>query len=404
MSKSPLTYVLSSQFFSAMADNMLLFAAIAMLKVQHYPDWAPPLLQESFVAAYVLLAMFAGPLADGYSKGSVMLRANLLKLVGASLLVIGFNPFLAYGLVGIGAVVYSSAKYGILSELVGQKDLVKANGKMEGATIAAILLGTVLGGLLSDYSVTLALGVSTASYLAAIALNTKIPRLPVKTPLKSLNPVPMARTFWAALVYLLKDRQSRTSILGTAAFWGAGTSLRMLLVAWVPFALLSQSNTLPALLNAAVAVGVVIGAGLAAKFVPLTQWRRALPAGLVIGAAVLALSLQENLVLTGALLLAMGVAGGFYVVPLNAILQERGNESVGAGNAVAVQNLFENLFMLVMLGGYMLLTKAGFNPASSAALIGGGLLALQTAIWLSAKGRPVEVAAGELALPLKDSN
>lgn len=365
-----LAAVLSAQFLSALADNALLFAAIALLKSYAAPEWHTPLLQEFFVLAYILLAPFVGPVADAWTKGRVMLVANGLKLAGAVAMLSGVSPLMAYGLVGVGAAVYSPAKYGILSELVPPSGLVKANSMMEGSTIAAILLGVVLGGWLADKGPMLAVGFTVGAYLAATLANLLIPKLKPARPDAVLAPVPLLKEFRSSLATLWRDPDARFTLLGTSVFWGTGSTLRFLLVAWVPVALGILDTTTPANLSGAVAVGIAVGAVFAARYVTLTQVSRSLYAGLALGVLILAFAMVTNLPLAAVLLVLVGACGGFYVVPLNALLQEKGHETVGAGSAIAVQNFFENLAMLVMVGAYTVMTSFGLPPVRMAQLFG----------------------------------
>jgi LPLT family lysophospholipid transporter-like MFS transporter len=358
--------VLAAQFLSALADNALLFAAIALLKSQHAPEWQMPLLQEAFVIGFILLAPFVGPFADAIPKGRAMLFANCMKLFGAAAMLFGVHPLLAYNLVGIGAAAYSPAKYGILSELVGPDKLVKANSLMEGSTIVAILLGAVMGGLLADWSVQGALVAIVACYVLAALSNLLIPRLPAAHPVQQLSPVALVKDFGVAMRTLLSNRDARFSLFGTSVFWGAGSTLRFLLVAWVPVALLIVDNHTPATLSGVVAIGIAFGAAAAARLVTLNSVNRALPAGIAIGLLIMAFAQVTSMPAAAVMLVLIGACGGFYVVPLNALLQERGHETVGAGHAIAVQNFFENLSMLLMVGLYVLMTKAGISVVSAA--------------------------------------
>jgi LPLT family lysophospholipid transporter-like MFS transporter len=359
-----------AQFISALADNALLFAAIALLKSYAAPSWQIPMLQELFVLAFILLAPFVGPFADGFPKGRVMLIANMLKLLGAGAMFAGVNPLVAYGMVGIGAAAYSPAKYGILSELVPAEKLVKANGLMEGSTIIAILLGAVLGGKLADISVSIALISICGCYFLAVIVNTLIPRLPVARPDTKFLPLKLAKEFFEALKVLSLNKDARFSLIGTSIFWGTGSTLRLLLVAWVPVALSANDLSMPANLSGAVAIGIAIGAALAAKFVTLKNINRVLPAGLLIGVFIMLFAHATHLYTTIALLILIGLSGGFYVVPLNALLQERGHETVGAGNAVAVQNFFENFCMLILVGLYIVMEKNDVPVITTAFIFG----------------------------------
>ncbi|MGA3697047.1 lysophospholipid transporter LplT [Enterobacteriaceae bacterium TYF_5] len=353
--------VLISQFLSAFADNALLFAILAQFKSAFYPEWSQPVLQMVFVLAFILLAPFVGQFADRNPKGRVMLSGNLLKFVGAFLICVGSDPFLGYALVGIGAAVYSPAKYGILGELTDGERLVKANGLMEASTIAAILLGSVIGGLLSDWNIVFALGVCAAMYALAVFVNFGIPKLSAAQIGRGWNIKKMFIQFLEATRTLWADKESRFSLVGTSMFWGAGVTLRFLLVQWVPIALGMTDNTTPTVLNAMVAIGIVVGAGLAAKFVTLKTVRRCMPAGILIGLGVVYFSLQTSIIPSYLILIIIGVFGGFFVVPLNALLQDKGKHSVGAGNAIAVQNLGENTAMLLMLGLFSLVTSIGVS-------------------------------------------
>ncbi|EAO9951413.1 lysophospholipid transporter LplT [Salmonella enterica] len=374
--------VIVAQFLSAFGDNALLFATLALLKAQFYPDWSQPVLQMVFVGAYILFAPFVGQIADSFAKGRVMMVANGLKLAGAAGICLGVNPFVGYTLVGIGAAAYSPAKYGILGELTTGDKLVKANGLMEASTIAAILLGSVAGGVLADWHVIAALVACALAYAGAVAANLFIPKLVAARPGQSWRLSAMTRSFFSACVVLWRNGETRFSLVGTGLFWGAGVTLRFLLVLWVPVALGITDNATPTYLNAMVAVGIVVGAGAAAKLVTLETVSRCMPAGILIGVVVAILSLQHALLPAYALLLLIGMLGGFFVVPLNALLQERGKKSVGAGNAIAVQNLGENSAMLLMLGLYSLAVLVGV-PAVAIGIGFGVLFALAiAALWI----------------------
>ncbi|EHB9363398.1 lysophospholipid transporter LplT [Salmonella enterica] len=374
--------VIVAQFLSAFGDNALLFATLALLKAQFYPDWSQPVLQMVFVGAYILFAPFVGQIADSFAKGRVMMVANGLKLAGAAGICLGVNPFVGYTLVGIGAAAYSPAKYGILGELTTGDKLVKANGLMEASTIAAILLGSVAGGVLADWHVIAALVACALAYAGAVAANLFIPKLVAARPGQSWRLSAMTRSFFSACVVLWRNGETRFSLVGTGLFWGAGVTLRFLLVLWVPVALGITDNATPTYLKAMVAVGIVVGAGAAAKLVTLETVSRCMPAGILIGVVVAIFSLQHALLPAYALLLLIGMLGGFFVVPLNALLQERGKKSVGAGNAIAVQNLGENSAMLLMLGLYSLAVLVGV-PAVAIGIGFGVLFALAiAALWI----------------------
>jgi MFS transporter, LPLT family, lysophospholipid transporter len=370
---------LGAQFLSAFGDNALLFAALALVRQENYPAWSGPLLQAFFVGAYILLAPFVGVFADARPKGSVMLYANALKCVGGLGLCLHVNPFVSYALVGAGAAANSPAKYGILSELVVSAQLVKANSLLEASTIAAILLGAIAGGKLTDWSIEGALTAITGCYAAAALSAILVPRIKqTAVPAINYSVVPIVKSFALKTRSLLKSRNARLAVIGTSLFWGAGAALRFLVIAWVPVALKVTNNSLPGLLTGMVAAGIVVGAALAARFVQLQHVRRALPAGILIGFGVGLLPLVTTRPLAFAVMAFVGICSGFFVVPLDALLQKEGNGSVGAGAAIAIQNMFENLSMLVLVSGY---SAAVFlnTPVNGIAIGVGAFIALSMA-------------------------
>jgi LPLT family lysophospholipid transporter-like MFS transporter len=343
---------LGSQFLSALADNALLFAALAFVREEGYPAWSGPLLQEFFVGTYILLAPFVGAFADAQPKGRVMLFANIVKFVGALGMCLHMNPFLSYALVGTGAAYYSPAKYGLLTELAPRAHLVKANGLLEAATIAAILLGAVLGGALTDWSTEGSLIAITGCYAFAAATAVLIPRLKRAVAGTPFSPTASVKTFASQTTTLLRSPNARVAVIGTALFWGAGAALRFLIIAWVPVALKVTNNRLPGFLTAMVAAGIVVGAALAARFVRIEAVHRALPAGVLIGVGVCLLPLATTLPAAFAVMAFVGTCSGFFVVPLDALLQGQSETTIGVGSAIAIQNLFENVSMLALVSGY----------------------------------------------------
>jgi MFS transporter, LPLT family, lysophospholipid transporter len=343
---------LVAQFLSAFGDNALLFAALALVRRENYPAWSGPLLQAFFVIAYILLAPIVGVFADARPKGRVMLYANIVKFAGAVGMCSHVNPFVSYALIGAGAAANSPAKYGILGELAKPEQLVKANSLLEASTIAAILLGAVAGGTLTDWSIEGALIVITGCYAASAASAMIIPRIQRAVPTISYSIVASVKSFALQTVSLLESPNARLAVIGTALFWGAGAALRFLVIAWVPVALKVTNNQLPGFLTGMVAAGIVVGAALAARLIPLKHVRRALPAGILIGVGVCLLPLAKTVSLAFILMAFVGICSGFFVVPLDALLQREGERGVGAGSAIAIQNMFENLSMLALVGGY----------------------------------------------------
>jgi MFS transporter, LPLT family, lysophospholipid transporter len=344
---------LGAQFLSAFGDNALLFAALALVRQENYPAWSGPLLQAFFVGAYILLAPFVGAFADARPKGRVMLCANTLKFAGGLGLCLHLNPFLSYALVGAGAAANSPAKYGILGELVVPAQLVKANSLLEASTIAAILSGAIAGGALTDWSIEGALTAITVCYAASALSAILVPGVQ-RQAVAAINysVVPIVKSFAAKTGALVKSPNARLAVIGTSLFWGAGAALRFLVIAWVPVALKVTNNSLPGFLTGMVAAGIVVGAALAARFVRLQDIRPALPAGILIGFGVCLLPLATTLPLAFAVMACVGVCSGFFVVPLDALLQKEGEGGVGAGSAIAIQNMFENLSMLALVSGY----------------------------------------------------
>ena len=374
--------LLVAQFISALADNALLFAAIALLKAMTAPNWQMPLLQEFFAIAFILLAPFVGPFADHWPKGRVLLISNTLKFLGVGSMLAGLHPLLAYGLVGVGAAAYSPAKYGILSELVNAEKLVKANSMIEGSTIIAILLGAILGGWLADISVNIALIVISGCYIVAAIANLLIPRLPPAHRMPHFMPGLLIKDFFSAFKILFNNPDARFALIGTSIFWSAGSTLRFLLIAWVPVALGIMDNSTPANLSGVVAIGIALGAGAAARFVTLKTVNRAMYAGLLIGVLIMLFSFANSMSMAAIMLVLIGACGGFYVVPLNALIQERGHETVGSGHAIAIQNFFENCCMVSIVGLYALLAKSGIGAVALVMIFGAlSLIAVATLSW-----------------------
>ena len=348
--------ILLAQFLSALADNALLFAAIALLQAMHAPDWHIPLLLQFFVISYILLAPFVGSIADAYPKGRVMFVSNAIKFIGSTAMLLGMQPLYAYGIVGIGAAAYSPAKYGILTEYLAPQMLVKANGWMEGSTVLAIILGALLGGKLASIDVDLAMIVICVLYLAAAGFNMYIPKLPIDHKLPKRTPLFVLHDFWHSFKALWRDKQGQVSLAVTTLFWGAGATLRLVVIAWAAVAL-NFSLESSTLLMVVVAVGIALGSVAAARLIKLEHSIKVLPAGIIMGLLVMAMVLVYDWHVASMLLLLIGALSGFFVVPLNALLQHRGHLLIGAGHSIAVQNFNENLGILLLIGLYTLMVK-----------------------------------------------
>jgi LPLT family lysophospholipid transporter-like MFS transporter len=369
--------ILAAQFFSALADNALLFAAIALLASLHAQAWQTPVLQQFFVFAYIVLAPFVGPFADSLPKGRVMFVANAVKLLGCIAMLMGTHPLLAYGLVGVGAAMYSPAKYGILTEYLPHQKLVLANGWMEGLTVAAIILGSILGGIMVstkfsayifarvdlplietgiDTPPELAIVVILLFYFIAAMINLYIPKVAIDHKLQKRNPVFIMQDFWHSFRLLWRDPLGQVSLAVTTLFWGAGATLRLIVLTWASMAL-KFSLEKATQLTAVVAFGIALGSVLAAKYVSLKRAVRVLPVGIAMGFLVVTMVFVTDWRIAIVLLVLIGAMGGYFVVPMNALLQHRGHLLMGAGHSIAVQNFNENLSILVLLGVYALMIK-----------------------------------------------
>lgn len=369
--------ILAAQFFSALADNALLFAAIALLTALSAPDWHTPLLQEFFVIAYILLAPFVGPFADAMPKGRVMFISNTIKVVGCLAMLAGMQPLYAYAIVGIGAAAYSPAKYGILTEYLPPADLVKANSWMEGATVIAIILGAIVGGLLISPTIAGAalqkwgladwLSIPQFSiliilflYLGAAWINLYIPRLPIDHKPPKKNPFYLLHDFWHSFRLLWKDPLGQVSLAVTTLFWGVGATLRLVVLAWAAFNL-KFDLTHATQLMAVVALGIAVGAAVAGKWVKLEDSVKVLPAGILLGLTVIAMIFVTDWRLAMGLMFVIGALSGYFVVPLNALLQHRGHLLMGAGHSIAIQNFNENIGILLLLGAYTFMVGHGVH-------------------------------------------
>ncbi len=377
--------IMAAQFFSSLADNALLVAAIATLVQMAAPAWMTPLLKFFFTISYVVFAAFVGAFADSMAKGRVMFVTNLIKIGGCVLMFIcAWLPspgtafylpvLLAYGVVGIGAAAYSPAKYGILTEYLPHQKLVVANGWIEGLTVASIILGTLLGGVLVSEVVSNQLmridiplidtGIDSGPeaailliivfYIIAAVFNLYIPNTGVDHRVPSKNPLFLMREFAHCVKLLWTDKLGQISLATTTLFWGAGATLQFIVLKWAEVALgytLSQATVLQGI----TALGIAGGAVMAAKFIPLNRAVNVVPVGIAMGIVVIAMVFARSVIVAIPLMILIGVLAGFFVVPMNALLQHRGHILMGAGHSIAVQNFNENLSILAMLGVYALL-------------------------------------------------
>ena len=367
--------LIAAQFVSALADNALLIVTIAALQERGEPGWWAPLLKFGFTLSYVVLAPLVGPLADAWPKARLMAWMNAVKVLGVLALLGHLHPVLAFAIVGLGAAGYAPAKYGLVTELVPAERLVAANAWLEVSVVCAALLGTVLGGLLVSpwwLESTLAeaarqqltglapVGTSLLSvsllalllvYALASLLNFGVPDSGARYAPRPVHPLALSRDFWRANLTLWRDRDGGLSMAVTTIFWGVGATLQFAVLRWAADHL-GLSLDRAAYLQAAVAVGVVVGAALAGRFVPLSRARQVLWAGVALGLMMPMLASTSQLVIAIPLLAVVGLVGGLLVVPLNALLQHRGCVLLSAGRSIAVQGFNENASVLVMLAIY----------------------------------------------------
>ncbi len=362
--------LLMAQFLSAIADNALLFAAITLLAKLQAPSWHEPLLREFFIIAYIVLAPFVGPFADALPKGRVMFISNGIKFFGCLLAFLGVPPLYAYAIVGIGAAAYSPAKYGILTEMLPSHQLIKANAWMEGTTVTAIILGPVFGSTIAANDPYFGIAVIACIYLVAAIFNHYIPKLPIDHKMPQRNFVFLMRDFWHAFTTLWRDPQGQVSLAVTTLFWGAGATLQFVILQWAK-EILHMEQQAASILIAILAVGIAIGSVGASLFVKLENAVKVLPAGILMGFLVISMALVNSLEIATVVLFCIGVLAGYFLVPLNSLLQHRGHALLGAGHSIAVQNFNENIGILVLLGIYTLMKHQ--NLAINAILVIFGL-------------------------------
>ena len=371
---------MAAQFFSSLADNALLVAAIALLMQADAPSWLTPYLKFFFVASYVVLAPYVGAFADRLPKGQVMFLANGVKIVGCVLMLWGIDPLAAYAVVGLGAAAYSPAKYGILTEYLPHRQLVVANGWIEGLTVASIILGTMLGGMLLhprisgvllhfdfpfidtpvDTPAEAAIALIVVVYAVAALFNLEVPRTGVTLKHLPADPLETLRDFVRCVGHLWRDRLGQISLAVTTLFWGAGATLQFIVIEWARSALhfdLSKA----AILQGVSAVGIAIGAVLASAWISLDRAVKVIPLGIAMGLVVIVMNFVHQVWLAVGVMIVIGAMAGFFVVPMNALLQHRGHHLIGAGRSIAVQNFNENSSILVMIALYSLLLNVGHS-------------------------------------------
>ncbi|NRF69533.1 lysophospholipid transporter LplT [Aquincola sp. S2] len=390
--------IMSAQFFSSLADNALLVAAIELLRSTNAPAWQIPALTPMFALFYVVLAPFVGAFADAVPKGKVMFVSNNIKVIGCLMMLFGGHPLLAYAVVGLGAAAYSPAKYGILTELLPPSQLVKANGWIEGLTIASIILGILLGGQLVgprmapmlmgfdlpvfdtgiDTAPEAAIAAMVALYVIAAIFNLYIPRTEAPLQPLSSNPGELVRDFSQCNARLWSDKLGQISLATTTMFWGVGGNLRIIVFPWAAAAL-GYSTTQASSLAGVVSIGVAVGAVLASMRMRLDRATSVIPLGIAMGILVIGLNVIRDVWVAVPFLMLLGLAGGFLVVPMNALLQHRGHNLMGAGRSIAVQNFNEQACILGLGAFYTGMVKLGLSAFTAIAVFG---LVVAGTMWL----------------------
>ncbi|WP_428420658.1 lysophospholipid transporter LplT [Methylibium sp.] len=390
--------IMSAQFFSSLADNALFVAAVELLRTSGQPEWQRAALVPMFALFYVVLAPFVGAFADAVPKGKVMFVSNSIKVVGCLMMLFGSHPLVAFAVVGLGAAAYSPAKYGILTELLPNSQLVKANGWIEGLTIGSIILGVLLGGQLVGRTIAPALlaidlplidtGIDTAPeaaiaaltslYVVAAIFNLYIPR--TQAPLQPIahSVIGLVRDFSACNARLWNDKLGQISLATTTLFWGVSGNLRYIVLAWAAAAL-GYGTTQASSLVGVVAIGTAVGAVLASVRMRLDQATGVIPLGIAMGVLVIGMNFITNVWVAAPFLILLGGLGGFLVVPMNALLQHRGHNLMGAGRSIAVQNFNEQACILGLGAFYTGMTRFGLSAFGAITIFG---VAVAGAMWL----------------------
>jgi MFS family permease len=390
--------IMSAQFFSSLADNALFVAAVELLRTSGQPEWQRAALVPMFALFYVVLAPFVGAFADAIPKGRVMFVSNTIKVVGCLMMLFGIHPLASYAIVGLGAAAYSPAKYGILTELLPPSQLVKANGWIEGLTIGSIILGVLLGGqLVGPKAAQMMLGVDVpvfetgidsapeaaiASiillYAVAAIFNLFIPR--TAAPLQPIahGVIGLVRDFADCNARLWRDKLGQISLATTTLFWGVSGNLRYIVLAWAAAAL-GYGTTQASSLVGVVAIGTAAGAVLASAWMRLEHATRVVPMGIAMGVLVIAMNVIDNVWVAAPFLMTLGALGGFLVVPMNALLQHRGHNLMGAGRSIAVQNFNEQACILGLGAFYTGMTKFGLSAFGAITIFG---VVVAATMWL----------------------
>ena len=388
--KKGFSIIMAAQVFSSLADNALFVAAVELLRNGGSPEWQRAALVPMFALFYVLLAPFVGALADAVPKGRVMMASNAIKIVGCLMMLFGTHPVMAYAIVGLGAAAYSPAKYGILTELLPPSQLVKANGWIEGLTIGSIILGVLLGGQLMgarmsswllrfdfplfdfpniDSPPEAAISLVVVLYVLAALFNLFIPRTDAALQPISRSPVYLVRDFSQCNARLWADKLGQISLATKTLFWGVAGNLRYIVLAWAAAAL-GYGTTQASSLVGVVAIGTAAGAVTASMFMKLDKATQVIPMGIAMGLLVIGMNFIGNVWVAAPFLLLLGALGGYLVVPMNALLQHRGHNLMGAGRSIAVQNFNEQACILGLGAFYSGMTRFGLSAFGAITIFG----------------------------------
>lgn len=390
--------IMAAQFFSSLADNALFVTAVELLRTSGAGEWQRAALVPMFALFYVVLAPFVGAFADALPKGKVMFVSNAIKVIGCLMMLFGFHPLLSYAVVGLGAAAYSPAKYGILTELLPPSQLVKANGWIEGLTIASIILGILMGGTLISVAVAPHLlrldvpffdtGIDSAPetaiallilvYMLAAWFNTRIPHTGVEMRPIPKNALELVPDFWTCNLRLWRDKLGQISLATTTLFWGVSGNLRYIILAWSAAAL-GYGTSQASALTGVVALGTAVGAIAASMRMRLDQATSVMPLGIGMGVLVVLMNFIDNVWMAAPFLILLGGLGGFLVVPMNALLQHRGHNLMGAGRSIAVQNFNEQACILGLGALYSVFTGVGMSAFGAITAFG---LLVASSMWL----------------------
>lgn len=390
-------YLLVSQFLGAFGDNFFLWLILGPLGLEHQKGLisdkelgaANAIYTCLLYAPYIFLAPVAGYLNDRFSKTRCLVFANLIKIIGVLIAMEGivhgrFWIGIGYLVIGVGACIYSPGKYGVLPEILPSKLLVKANGIIEMMTIIAVLTGFLSGAVVIDrYSLKIGLLVVIVIYVIGLTFAYLMERTPFNKETRFRENV--SEFIHNAKNLIFSPRISRI-LLGAALFWASGAIMKMNFQPWGLEILGLKTNSEISLLSLWVAIGVMAGGTLAGLIHPVGDLKFTRLYGWLMGTFVILLSFIKygvTMKITVLLLLLAGVAGGLFLIPLNAAIQWESHPEK-RGKTIATLNLFDNIAMV--LGGAFVygIVQTGSNPSSVFLLQ--GILILTVVLFLKMPG------------------